>query len=219
MEVFTQFCPCASLQACSDFCAVYSARVLLLTIHHRLCETVRALGAGVVVAFQANQLPNPLGELLLPGQPTYQVAAKHSLKPHFPTDHPASFHRVTQDAAVTVRLYDDKAGRRNQLLGEAVLPCKHIKARAGFRPMNLLQRSSMLQIWLPCGCRRVKGCVWHPQQQLIPRRSLASKDGLCPWRCATRRKGGAAALAAEPNDPRLAARLANAPPVLRPGLR
>lgn len=79
------------------------------------------------MAFQANQLPNPLVEVSMPGQPTYQVAAKHSLKPHFPTEHPARFERVTQEAAVTVRLYDDKAGRRNQLLGEAVLPCKEIK--------------------------------------------------------------------------------------------
>ena len=79
------------------------------------------------MAFQANQLPNPLVEVSMPGQPTYQVAAKHSLKPHFPTEHPARFERVTHDAAVTVRLYDDKAGRRNQLLGEAVLPCKQIK--------------------------------------------------------------------------------------------
>ena len=85
--------------------------------------------AGVVVAFQANQLPNPLVEVSMPGQPAYQVAAKHSLKPHFPTEHPARFERVTQDAAVTVRLYDDKAGRRNQLLGEAMLPCRHVKVR------------------------------------------------------------------------------------------
>ena len=82
-----------------------------------------------MVAFQANQLPNPLVEVSMPGQPTYQVAAKHSLKPHFPTEHPARFERVTHDAAVTVRLYDDKAGRRNQLLGEATLPCKQIKVR------------------------------------------------------------------------------------------
>ena len=81
------------------------------------------------MAFQANQLPNPLVELAVPGQPVYQVAAKHSLKPHFPSERPARFQRVTQDAALTVRLYDDKAGRRNQLLGEALLPCKHIKVR------------------------------------------------------------------------------------------
>ena len=91
------------------------------------------MAAGVVVAFQANQLPNPLVEISVPGQPVYQVAAKHSLKPHFPTEHPARFERITQDAAVTVRLYDDKAGRRNQLLGEAVLPCKEIKVSRGLR--------------------------------------------------------------------------------------
>jgi hypothetical protein len=88
-----------------------------------------SLHAGVVVAFQANQLPNPLVEVSVPGHPAYQVSAKHSLKPHFPTEHPARFARVSQDAAVTMRLFDDKAGRRNQLLGEAVLPCKHIKVR------------------------------------------------------------------------------------------
>ena len=82
------------------------------------------------MAFQANQLPNPLVEVSVPGQPAYQVSAKHSLKPHFPTEHPACFARVSQDAALTMRLFDDKAGRRNQLLGEAVLPCKHIKVRS-----------------------------------------------------------------------------------------
>ena len=142
--------------------------MLLRTPHHWLCGTSHALGAGVVVAFQANQLPNPLVELSLPGQPTYQVAAKHSLKPHFPTDHPASFHRVTQDAALTVRLYDDKAGRRNQLLGEAVLPCKQIKARAGSSPpLMLLQHSVMHQLvqlcWRVVPCSRAQ----HPQQQLV----------------------------------------------------
>ena len=151
-----------------QLCAVDSPTVLLRTTHHWLCGTSHALGAGVVVAFQANQLPNPLVELSLPGQPTYQVAAKHSLKPHFPTDHPASFHRVTQDAALTVRLYDDKAGRRNQLLGEAVLPCKQIKARAGSSPpLMLLQHSVMHQLvqlcWRVVPCSRAQ----HPQQQLV----------------------------------------------------
>ena len=105
------------------------------------------MSAGVVVAFQANQLPNPLVEISVPGQPVYQVAAKHSLKPHFPTEHPARFERITQDAAVTVRLYDDKAGRRNQLLGEAVLPCKQIKVTRGLR-CHLT--TACLSLWSRC---------------------------------------------------------------------
>lgn len=82
---------------------------------------------GVVVAFQANQLPNPLVEVSVPGHTTYQAATKHTLKPHFQTAEPARFSRLTADAELTVRLYDDKAGRKKQLLGEARLSARHLQ--------------------------------------------------------------------------------------------
>jgi hypothetical protein len=85
--------------------------------------------AGVVVAFQANQLPNPLVEISVPGHPAYQVSARQTLKPHFPAAEPACFQRIPADAVVTIRIYDDKAGRKKQLLGEAQLPCKHVQVR------------------------------------------------------------------------------------------
>ena len=85
--------------------------------------------AGVVVAFQAHQLPNPLVEVTVPGHVTYQAAAKQTLKPHFQTAEPARFQRLASDAMMTVRLYDDKAGRKKHLLGEAQLSCSHIQAR------------------------------------------------------------------------------------------
>ena len=119
------------------------------------------------MAFQANQLPNPLVEVSMPGQPTYQVAAKHSLKPHFPTEHPARFERVTHDAAMTVRLYDDKAGRRNQLLGEATLPCKQIKvwqilqARLSSQSFTLISSRSCLAL---CLAPRTSGHACRPHQ-------------------------------------------------------
>ena len=85
--------------------------------------------AGVVVAFQAHQLPNPLVEVAVPGHVTYQAAAKQTLKPHFQTAEPARFQRLAADALLTVRLYDDKAGRKKHLLGEAQLSCSHLQAR------------------------------------------------------------------------------------------
>ena len=85
--------------------------------------------AGVVVAFQANQLPNPRVEVSLPGQPAHSVSAKHTLKPHFPAAERACFQRVAADAVLGVRLVDDKAGRKAQLLGEASLPCSNLMVR------------------------------------------------------------------------------------------
>ena len=83
--------------------------------------------AGVVVAFQANQLPNPLVEVDVVGHPVYQAAAKQTLKPHFQTAEPARFQRLAADAMLTVRLFDDKAGRKKHLLGEAQLCCSHLQ--------------------------------------------------------------------------------------------
>ena len=169
-------------------------------LRHPLLQAPGLLAAGVVVAFQANQLPNPLVEVSMPGQPTYQVAAKHSLKPHFPTEHPARFERVTQEAALTVRLYDDKAGRRNQLLGEAVLPCKEIKvwlalqARANMPVMHFfyLGTMSLAHLWSVHGLFLGNAAWGTPVLMLAqPARLSHAVDSrrLWPssWTCAGRR--------------------------------
>ncbi|BDA48868.1 probable vacuolar protein sorting-associated protein 13A at C-terminar half [Coccomyxa sp. Obi] len=103
---------------------------------------------GVVVAFQAHQLPNPLVELTVPGHVAYQAAAKQTLKPHFQTAEPARFQRLASDAMLTVRLYDDKAGRKKQLLGEAQLSCSHLQ---GVDPMY---------VWLPLTAAKTS-LPWH----------------------------------------------------------
>lgn len=52
------------------------AAMLLLSVNCLL-----TLFAGVVVAFQANQLPCPEVEVTIPGRPPYSVCAQHTLKP------------------------------------------------------------------------------------------------------------------------------------------
>lgn len=59
--------------------------------------------AGVVVAFQANQLPNPRVEVSVKGYPTYVVAARHTLMPRFSQTDAALFKRLPPDTELKVR--------------------------------------------------------------------------------------------------------------------
>ena len=93
--------------------------------------------AGVVVAFQANQLPNPLVELEVPGHPKHRVLAKHTVNPRWDRDTPASYKRLSSDSRVTVRLFDKKGRKTFSLLGENTISCSRL---VGDKPLYL---------WLP----------------------------------------------------------------------
>ena len=86
---------------------------------------------GVVVAFQASQLPNPLVEVTAPGHAPHRAAASHTLKPVFPDAPPGRFPALAPDAVVTVRLLDRKAGSRDAVLGTASFAAARAGARRG----------------------------------------------------------------------------------------
>lgn len=91
----------------------------------------------MVVAFQANQLPNPVVEIAVPGHPPHRENAKHSLNPRWERDEPASYKRLSADSHVTVRVYDRKGRNHLSLLGENTISCSRLK---GDKPMY---------VWLP----------------------------------------------------------------------
>lgn len=93
--------------------------------------------AGVVVAFQANQLPNPMVEVSVPGHETHRVKAKHTVNPRWETAEPARYKRLSSDSRVTVRLYDQKGKSTLALLGENTISCSRL---TGDKPMY---------VWLP----------------------------------------------------------------------
>lgn len=95
------------------------------------------LDAGVVVAFQANQLPNPLVELEVSGHPKHHSSAKHTVTPRWDREEPASYKRLSSDSRVTVRLYDKKGRKSMTLLGENTISCSRL---VGDKPLYL---------WLP----------------------------------------------------------------------
>ena len=86
---------------------------------------------GVVVAFQASQLPNPLVEVGAPGHAQHRVDAAHTLKPVFPDVPPGRFAALAPDAVITVRLLDRKAGSRDAVLGTASFAAAHVGAKRG----------------------------------------------------------------------------------------
>eukprot|EP00891_Asterochloris_glomerata_P007978 jgi/Astpho2/7978/Aster-x0337 len=96
---------------------------------------------GVVVAFQANDLPNPLVALHVEGHQPHNVWEKHTLKPRFNTSEQAVFPKVPADTHIQVQLFDNKGGvihkRHQELLGEAQLCCSH------------LQGEDPVYIWVP----------------------------------------------------------------------
>lgn len=103
----------------------------------RRTEIRCATTAGVVVTFQANQLPNPMVEILVPGHPAHAVKAKHTVNPRWDSAGPASYKRLSSDARVTVRIYDHKGRNHHSLLGESTISCSRL---TGDKPMY---------IWLP----------------------------------------------------------------------
>lgn len=91
----------------------------------------------MVVAFQANQLPNPLVELEVGGHPKHRASARHTVNPRWDRDDPASYKRLSSDSRVTVRLYDKKGRKNMSLLGENTISCSRL---VGDKPLYL---------WLP----------------------------------------------------------------------
>lgn len=99
------------------------------------------LHAGVAVAFQANDLPNPLVEVSTIGRPSHMSWTKHTLNPKFPTAEAMMYDKLPSDTIITFKLFDNKGTvtkrRRRQLLGSSSVCCTHI---TGEEP---------LYVWLP----------------------------------------------------------------------
>ena len=93
--------------------------------------------AGVVVAFSANELPNPTVELHVSTRPVHSVMLEHTLKPRYPDDIAATYERLPADTLMTVRVLDHKGKYREPLQGEGVMNCSHIQ---GDKPTY---------VWLP----------------------------------------------------------------------
>ncbi|KAK9867091.1 hypothetical protein WJX84_006946 [Apatococcus fuscideae] len=92
---------------------------------------------GVVVAFSANELPNPTVELHVPQQPMHSVTMEHTLKPRYSDEVSATYERLPSDTQMTVRVLDHKGKYREALLGETVMSCSHVH---GDQPVY---------VWLP----------------------------------------------------------------------
>ena len=99
------------------------------------------LCVGVAVAFQANDLPNPLVEVSTPGRPQHLSWTKHTLNPKFPATEAMMYDKLPSDTIITFKLFDNKGTltkrRRRQLLGSNSVCCTHF---TGEDP---------LYVWLP----------------------------------------------------------------------
>jgi hypothetical protein len=99
------------------------------------------LCVGVAVAFQANDLPNPLAEVSTPGRPSHLSWTKHTLNPKFPATEAMMYDKLPSDTIITFKLFDNKGAltkrRRRQLLGSNSVCCTHF---TGEDP---------LYVWLP----------------------------------------------------------------------
>ena len=82
---------------------------------------------GVVVAFSANELPNPTVELHVPQRPMHSVTMEHTLKPRYSDEVSATYERLPSDTRMTVRVLDHKGKYREPLLGETVMNCSHVQ--------------------------------------------------------------------------------------------
>lgn len=113
--------------------------------------------AGVAVAFQANDLPNPLVEISAANKPSHVSWTKHTLNPKFPNMEPAMYDKLPNDTIITVKMYDNKGSlthrRRRVLLGSNSVCCTHF---TGADP---------LYVWLP---------------MLQPQKRRRKKAGLLP---------------------------------------
>ncbi|KAL0018632.1 hypothetical protein WJX77_009530 [Trebouxia sp. C0004] len=96
---------------------------------------------GVAVAFQANDLPNPLVEVSTLGRPNHLSWTKHTLNPKFPATDAMMYDKLPSDTIITFKLFDNKGTltkrRRRQLLGSNSVCCTHL---TGEDP---------LYVWLP----------------------------------------------------------------------
>lgn len=113
--------------------------------------------AGVAVAFQANDLPNPLVEISATNKPSHVSWTKHTLNPKFPNMEPAMYDKLPNDTIITVKMFDNKGTlthrRRRVLLGSSSVCCAHF---TGADPLY----------------------VWLPMHQ--PRKRRRNKSGLMP---------------------------------------
>ena len=91
----------------------------------------------MVVAFSANELPNPTVELHVPQRPMHSVTMEHTLKPRYSDEVSATYERLPSDTQMTVRVLDHKGKYREPLLGETVMNCSHVQ---GDQPVY---------VWLP----------------------------------------------------------------------
>lgn len=112
---------------------------------------------GVAVAFQANDLPNPLVEISATNKPSHVSWTKHTLNPKFPNMEPAMYDRLPNDTIITVKMFDNKGTltnrRRRVLLGSSSVCCAHF---TGADPLY----------------------VWLPMRE--PRKRRRNKSGLQP---------------------------------------
>lgn len=109
------------------------------------------------MAFQANDLPNPLVEISAANKPSHVSWTKHTLNPKFPNMEPAMYDRLPNDTIITVKMFDNKGSltnrRRRVLLGSSSVCCAHF---TGADP---------LYVWLP---------------MLQPQKRRRKKSGLLP---------------------------------------
>ena len=88
--------------------------------------------AGVAVAFQANDLPNPLVECSTARRPGLVVWKMHTLNPKFVKEdgNQYAYDKLPSDAIMTFKLFDNKGTgpgpRRRVLLGDNNLCCSHL---------------------------------------------------------------------------------------------
>lgn len=113
--------------------------------------------AGVAVAFQANDLPNPLVELSAVNRPSHVSWTKHTLNPKFPASEAAMYDKLPSDTIITFKLFDNKGTvtkrRRRKLLGSNSVCCTHF---TGEDP---------LYVWLPM---RQPSKRHHRKHALLP---------------------------------------------------
>lgn len=81
------------------------------------------------MAFQANDLPNPLVEVSAPNRPSHYSWTKHTLNPKFQVSETAMYDKLPSETVITFRLFDNKGTvtkqRRRQLLGSNSVCCSH----------------------------------------------------------------------------------------------
>ena len=130
-------CQASSVSSLAVLCDRHSG-IITSRFH---AYNVTSFTAGVGVAFQANDLPNPLVEISTPHHDAHTFWTKHTLNPKFPTTDPAVYDRLPSDSVLTLKLFDNKGTltkrRRRVLLGSNTLCCAHFHGE------------DPLYVWLP----------------------------------------------------------------------